>query len=450
MLCVGRYLAMSDVALVYPYFRTYARNELLFHPLGIAQLTAVLRREGVDTLVVDCTFRQREEVLADLEEAAPRIVGIYVMVSMSENAHQLAQELRHRLPNTLLVCGGPLPTLTPERFCRDSDLVFRGEAIGSFPRFCADYIKASVLKRALTDVRQNARAYPGLYGRCKEADSPVQSRPRSSSETALNSLPIPDRSDYEHASYQQFWTDKGSFSLATIMTTYGCPYSCDFCSKPVFGNAFRRRDIGKVMEEIRDIRNRGYEGLWIADDCFTLDADHMRIFCRRMIQENLKLKWTCLSRVDRMSLADIDLMRDAGCERVYFGLESGSNEILRVMNKKATVEAAEETVHRFSHSGIKTAGFFIVGYPGETYESVERTFAWALSLPLDEISFAVPYPLPGTGLFERVGKIRADADWRCENENRILYESEFSEAYLKKRIAETYAQFESNRGSVAC
>jgi anaerobic magnesium-protoporphyrin IX monomethyl ester cyclase len=142
-------------------------------------------------------------------------------------------------------------------------------------------------------------------------------------------------------------------------------------------------------------------------------------------------------------------MRDAGCERVYFGLESGSNEILRVMNKKTTVEAAEETVHQFACSGIKTAGFFIVGYPGETYETVERTFAWALSLPLDEISFTVPYPLPGTGLFERVGRIEEDADWRCENENRIFYESEFDEEYLKKRIADTYAQFESNRRAVA-
>jgi anaerobic magnesium-protoporphyrin IX monomethyl ester cyclase len=191
---------MSGIVLIYPYFRTHARNEMLFHPLGIAQLTALLRREGVDTSVVDCTFRQRDDVLDEVEEADPRIVGIYVMVSMSENARRFASELRHRLPDGLLVCGGPLPTLTPERFCRDFDLVFRGEAVGSFPRFCADYIKASALKNALTDVCQYAPAYPGLYGRCKEADSPVQSRPQSSSELTLNSLPIPDRSDYDHAS----------------------------------------------------------------------------------------------------------------------------------------------------------------------------------------------------------------------------------------------------------
>lgn len=449
MLCVGRHLAMSDVALIYPYFRTHARNELLFHPLGIAQLTALLRRERVDTLVVDCTFRQREEVLADLEAAAPRIIGIYVMVSMSENARGLARDVRRRLPDALLVCGGPLPTLTPDRFCREFDLVFRGEAVGSFPRFCADYIGGSWRNADRSCFCENAGAYPGLYGQRRDADAPYQSQLETSSAARLNMLPIADRSDYDHAGYHRFWADKGTFSLATVMTTYGCPHNCDFCSRPVFGNMFRRRDTDKVVEEIRDVQERGYEGVWIADDCFTLDVDHMRRFCRRMIREGLDLKWTCLSRVDKMIAADVILMRDAGCERVYFGLESASNEILRVMNKKTTVEAAEETVHQFSRSGIKTAGFFIVGYPGETYETVERTFAWALSLPLDEISFTVPYPLPGTGLFERVGKIEEDADWRCENENRILYESEFDEEYLRKRIADTYAQFESNRRAVA-
>jgi len=436
---------MSDVVLIYPYFRTHARNEMLFHPLGIAQLAALLRSKGVDTVVVDCTFRQRDEVLAEVEEARPRIVGTYVMVSMSDNARRLAREFRERLPETVLVCGGPLPTVAPEQFTRDFDLVFRGEAVDSFPRFCVDFMKTSGSKKDLSGFRKNASAYPGLYGRCAETKAHFQSRPQSSSEIALNRLPIPDRSDYNHGGYQQFWSQKDTYSRASIMSSFGCPYSCDFCSKPIFGRTLRVRRTDNVIKEIRDIKRWGYEGLWVADDCLTLALDHMRDLCRRLIKEKLNVKWTCLSRVDGITAQDVKLMRDAGCEGVYLGLESGNNEILKLMNKGTTVEAAEQAVELFSHSGIRTAGFFIVGYPGETPETVENTFAWALSLPLDEISFTVPYPLPGTGLFDKVREVSPCEDWICENENRILYESEFDEEYLKKRIEETYAQFESSR-----
>jgi len=239
------------------------------------------------------------------------------------------------------------------------------------------------------------------------------------------------------------------FTLASIMTSFGCPYNCDFCSKPVFGNSLRRRSIDHIIEEIRDIHRWGYTGLWIGDDCFTFDMERVRAFCRRLIVEKLGTKWTCLSRADRMTAQDVQLMREAGCQIVYFGLESGSNETLKLMNKKTTVEIAEQTVQLFSRSGIRTAGFFMVGYPGETYETIETTFSWALSLPLDEISFTVPYPLPGAGLFDKVCDVVADADWRCENENRFFYRSEFDEEYLKRRIEETYAEFDSARNTVS-
>jgi len=94
---------MPDIVLIYPHFRTHVRDEILFHPLGIAQLTALLRRSGLNTLVVDCTFRQWDEVVAEVQDARPRIVGIYVMISLSGNAVNLARELRQLLPGTLRI-----------------------------------------------------------------------------------------------------------------------------------------------------------------------------------------------------------------------------------------------------------------------------------------------------------------------------------------------------------
>jgi anaerobic magnesium-protoporphyrin IX monomethyl ester cyclase len=202
-----------------------------------------------------------------------------------------------------------------------------------------------------------------------------------------------------------------------------------------------------ILEEIWNIKELGYEGLWIGDDCFTLDREHVRAFCRCLIRENIEMKWSCLSRADEISARDVELMGQAGCRKVYLGLESADNGVLKIMNKKVTVEGAERTVHLFSRGAIETAGFFMVGYPGETYETIEKTFAWALSLPLDDISFSIPYPLPGTPLMRRVRGTDPGLDWNYENENKFLYQSEFDAEYLGRRIEETYAQFCANRQS---
>ena len=106
----------TDVLLIYPYFYTHAPKAMLFHPLGIAQLAAVLRKNALHTQVIDCTFEDHDDVISKIIHANPRIVGIYVMLSMSENAMSLAANIRNALPGALLTCGGPLPTLKPEQF----------------------------------------------------------------------------------------------------------------------------------------------------------------------------------------------------------------------------------------------------------------------------------------------------------------------------------------------
>jgi anaerobic magnesium-protoporphyrin IX monomethyl ester cyclase len=434
---------MSDITLIYPYVYQHARNAMLFHPLGIAQLCALLHRGGMDVSVMDLTFRSFDEALAELDKAQPRVVGVYVMLTMIQGALTLARRIRQLVPEALLVCGGPMPTLRPEQFIENFDIVFQGEAASSFPRFCREYLESG----SLSDVLHLHDRYPGLYALNyqKEEAKTIQTPPQPIDEKELNLLPIPDRAGYDHALYQRFWLDREGFSPASIMTTYGCPHSCDFCSKPIFGSYFRRRNMDRVMEEIRDIKSFGYDGLWIADDCFTLDLDHVRAFSNGLIEENLRMRWTCLSRTEQIPVKDVELMQRSGCTKVFFGLESGSNTVLKLMNKHTTIEAAEHLIRIFSQCGIKTAGFFMVGYPGETYETIETTFAWALRLPLDEISFTIPFPLPDTPLFEKVCCTQKDADWSYENENRLIYQSEFDEGYLQRRIEETYAQFSARK-----
>ena len=428
---------MSDIVLIYPYEYKHARDTMLFHPLGVAQLSALLRQEGLDTSVKDFTFREDDEVMDELVKVRPKVVGIYVMLTMVKKAHRLARRIRKLLPDVFLVCGGPMPTLRPQQFSPVFDLVFRGEAVNSFPRFCRDYIEADTCM----DMPRHYHLYPGIFLQSRTEGTVLQTSLEPSTEETLNALPIPDRSDYHHALYQQFWKEREGFSPACIMTSYGCPYHCDFCSKPVFGSYFRRRSMDRVMEEINYIKSLGYNGLWIADDCFTLDLGHVRAFCHRLLGQDLRMPWTCLSRTDLIPVGDIQLMHKAGCKKVFFGLESGSNYVLRLMRKNTRVEEAERTLNLFAQCGIETAGFFIIGYPGETYETIETTLAWALKLPLTEISFTIPFPLPGTSLYKRVGGMPPDADWKYENENRMIYQSEFDNDYLQKRIEETYEKF---------
>lgn len=250
----------------------------------------------------------------------------------------------------------------------------------------------------------------------------------------IETLPLPDRSGFDHRRYQEFWEQTAGCRMTTILITRGCPFSCDFCSKPVWGNEFRKPSLDRVFAEIREILALGYDRLWIADDSFTLDTRYLREFCTRKVRERLPFTWVCLSRVDRLDSAIVGLMREAGCVRVYLGLESGNDETLRLMGKQATVAEGIEAVRLFREAGIETSAFFIVGYLGETEQSVDDTLTLASSLPLDEISINVPFPLPGSPLFSRVGSVDTTVDWDKANDITFIYQSEFDESVLREKI----------------
>jgi anaerobic magnesium-protoporphyrin IX monomethyl ester cyclase len=266
-------------------------------------------------------------------------------------------------------------------------------------------------------------------------------------ESELATFPLPDRSDLDHAAYQEEWLRRTGSKATSIIVTLGCPYGCDFCSKPIFGNAIRRRDLDAVFAEIAQIRGLGYDSLWIADDTFTLDEPYLAEFCRRI--SGLDMSWSCLSRANGISEQTVRLMKAAGCRRVYLGLESGSQATLDLMNKQVTVEQGVRAAELYRRAGIEVAAFFIVGYPGETVADIEQTFTLALSLPLDEISFNVPMPLPGSRLFERLGAPDEGKDWSRENEITFVFPSDIDESWLRRRVDETLSAFAARRPAAA-
>jgi len=430
---------VARVALVFPYFRTRSATELLFPPLGLAALAAQLRRLGLDTRVFDCTFGSEAWLRRELQSYAPDITGISSMVSLTRNTLRVAESVREVAPRSLLVAGGPLPTVFPDRYASHVDAVFRGESDLSFPRFCADVLARGGAVSSLHELTLSA--YPGLFMARDglRVDNPAAHH----AQRELASFPPPDRSDFDHAAYQKEWRRTTGAAVTSIILSFGCPYGCDFCSKPVFGTEVRRRDLDVVFDEIDRLRALGYDGLWIADDTFTLDLSYLEEFCRRISRR--RMTWSCLSRADAVTADLARLMKSAGCRRVYLGLESGSDATLRLMNKRVTVAEGRRATRVYREAGVEVAAFFIVGYPGETEASIEQTLALALELPLDEISFNVPMPLPGSALYERLGRPDEGRDWTRENELTFVFPSEVDQAWLRRRVDETMRAFAAKR-----
>ena len=435
-------MRQRGVALVFPYFRTRARTEVLFPPLGLALLSAHLKRAGVEARVFDGTFSSLDALLDDLVAWRPAVVGISAMVSLTGNAVRVAAAVRERLPDALLVAGGPLPTVFPGRFLPHVDVVFRGEADLSFPAFCRDYLQHGATPLTTGDLPLDE--YAGLVA--DRRGSRVDNPPVHHTQEQIADFPLPDRGDFDHRAYQREWTHTGH-RPTTLLATLGCPFGCEFCSKPVFGREVRVRPLDAVFAEIDEIVHFGYDGLWIADDTFTLRRDYLEEFCRRMTP--LGLTWSCLSRVNGIDRSTARLMRASGCGRVYLGLESGSQATLDLMQKETTVEQGVRAATVYREAGIEVAAFFIVGYPGETVADIEQTFAFALDLPLAEISFNVPMPLPGSRLWERLAGDDEGRDWTHENEVTFVFGSDIDESWLRRRIDETMTAFAAKQTTAA-
>jgi anaerobic magnesium-protoporphyrin IX monomethyl ester cyclase len=194
-----------------------------------------------------------------------------------------------------------------------------------------------------------------------------------------------------------------------------------------------------VVEEMKQIEELGYDRVFFQDDCFTLNPERVEKICDLLTSSDLKLEWMCLSRADTLTSNMAEKMARAGCVRVFFGIESGNERMLRVMNKQIDLEGVRSAVHAAKQARIETGGFFILGYPGETDTSLLDTLRFSSSLPLDYLSYSFPYPIVGTGLYTKVRGRITDSQWKKQrgqaNRHQLLFKGDFSEKKL--RFAET-------------
>lgn len=426
---------MTAVTLVYPYFRPGYDNSIFrLPPLGPGYIVSYLRQQGITANLVDCTFMSQGEAVEKVGKSKPRIVGIYSMFSMKQSALEMAKQLRDSCE--LLVAGGPLPTLCPEDFLEDFDVVVVGEG------------EEAMLE--LVDAIQNSRSLTGIKGivyrdqKGNPQRTIIHTPPRELTKD-LDGFPFPARDQLDHQGYKRHYRRSG-YTITSIITSRGCPFNCDFCSRAVFGNKFRTRSAKNIVDEVEIVQKLGYDRVWFADDCFTLSKERLLSICGEIVKRGLRMEWECLSRVDTLDAEVADRMKKAGCARVFFGLESGNDGILALMKKQATVSQARKAVLAAKSAGIQVGAFFILGYPGEDNETVLDTIRFASSLPLDYLSFTMPYPIPGTSLYERVkGRIEFEDLEQPKHltisEHKLIYRSSFSETKLKFAIFKGMAQY---------
>ncbi len=427
---------MSSLVLVYPFFRLRRdRTVFRFPPLGLGYLAASARRRGFKVDLLDCTFMDRESALARLRLIKADVIGMYVMVTMQDDALWLARELRSS--GAFLAAGGPLPTVYPSFFLDHFDAV----AVGEGDETICELLSAREAGRALETV-------PGLALR-RNGGELVFSGKRPLSPD-LDQLPFPARDLFPNRSYVDFWKKRFGEAKTTIFTTRGCPYNCEFCSNAVFGISYRERTVENVVDEVEQVLSQGYGSVHFADDVFTLDKERVFGICREIRRRKLHLRWECLGRVDSVDLELAKAMREAGCQRIYFGIESGDDKILKLMKKKTSVSQARRAVEDAHRAGIQTGGFFIVCYPGESDETVLSTLSFASSLPLDYLSFTVPYPIPGTALYERV-KASVNKNWTLPDgffsDHVLTFDADFSEFKMKFAILKGNLQFKLRKKS---
>lgn len=428
---------MAEVVLIYPYVKPKRDNSIFrFPPLGLGYLASYLKQGGISVSIVDATFIGETKAMQEAERLRPKLIGIYSMFTMREAAIRFAKALRPGCE--LLIAGGPLPTITPETYLDDFDIVVLGEG--------EETLLEIVKGRDLRTVRGIVfRQRDGeIVKSFEKGGTLLRTAPRNPIPD-LDVIPPPARELLANGNYQQYYSRRGKAPTTSLISSRGCPFECDFCSHPIFGSTFRERSPSNIVDEVEQILDLGYRRVFFQDDCFTLTKDRVMRFCDEVDRRGLSFEWECLSRVDQLDCATARRMKDAGCVQVFFGLESGSDRVLRLMKKSATAEQGQKAVEAAHSVGLKVGAFFIFGYPGEDDKSMLDTMRYASRLPIDYLGIGYPYPIPGTGLHhklqDRLIEGNPEPMHRGLIQHQLIYHSEIPERKLRFSVIKTMIQW---------
>jgi anaerobic magnesium-protoporphyrin IX monomethyl ester cyclase len=439
-----RVLLINPPVTLEQVYGRYASGAPVLPPLGFCYIASVLIEMGCEVSLLDCVAEHStmEDVYRRTLEFKPDLVGLTSTTVSFYYAKQALAEVKRADPRIKTIMGGahvsaiPLETMQE---CSDLDFGVYGEGEAT----------TRELVQSLTD----GRPLGLIKGLCWRDDGKIVVNPPRPNERDLDRFPRPARhllKDLKLYSPNPF---RGYSRAVSVISSRGCTFDCSYCDQSVFQRRWRGHGADAVLEEMEDLREHGgFDFFSFEDDHFLINKERVIELCRKMIERKLDVGWSCSARANSFTPHVLELMRDAGCKIVYLGLESGSERMIKRIDKGMDLEAARKGAGLLRRHGIQGYGAFMMGVPDETPEDIDATLAFALSLPIDAISAFIYVPYPGTPLRARALQTGfVSQDWRdySAHPTRLPYVQDgFTEEYLLSRQREFYQKFYLRPGFV--
>ena len=412
-----------DILLAHGYFLSLDAAEqrvMRPHPpLGLLYLSSHLKRRGFDVGVFDSTFRSIADFTARLERDRPPLVGIAVNLMTKRSA--LAMIAIAKRFGAKVVIGGPDPPHHAAAYLdAGADVVVIGEGEQTLEELIVALqapASAKATARPAPDpdlAKINGIVFRGENG--KAASTPARALMPD-----LDRQPYPDREAIDLPRYLGAWRERHGSGTVSLVTARGCPYSCTWCSRSVFGETHRRRSVGNVADEVEAIVERYHpERLWYADDVFAIHRAWTISYARELERRRIRLPFECISRAERIDDDVAAALASLGCFRVWIGSESGSQRILDAMKRKVSVDQVRDTCRRLRRHGIEVGMFIMLGYDGERMEDLRATVDHLKHAAPDVFLTTVSYPIKGTPYYDQVADRLAPQSWADATDRDLI------------------------------
>lgn len=418
------------VLFTHSYFLRFDEKQWIqrkpYPPLATIQAASNLREAGHDVTLFDTNFAYRADEIIPFLNEMPDYLVIYddgfnyltkmCLTNMREAAFEMIQ-MAKKQNISVFVSSSDSTDHFEQYLQKGADAVILGEA-----------------DETLLELVKSGDSWKSCKGIAYlEKDSIVKTPPRANL-TNLSELPLPAWDLVDIQPYKEAWSVHGYFSI-NLATTRGCPFKCNWCAKPIYGNRYNTRSPEHVVGEIQLIRSLfEFEHIWFCDDIFGLKPNWVQEFNQVLQKEGVYIRYKIQSRADLLVKDDtVKSLAESGCEEVWIGAESGSQKILDAMDKGTTIKQIEESTLLMKSYGIKPCFFLQFGYLGETWEDIQLTKKMLLDYIPADIGVSVSYPLPGTKFYEKVkSELNQKSNWTDSDELLMMYNGTFSPKFYKK------------------
>lgn len=384
-------------------------------PLGLAYIAAFLREKKFSVGLLDGAVEDlsEDEIIKKIKLQDPKIIGFSAMTFTFHRAANFAKKIKSQFPNALIVIGGHHATLLPRQVLLENssfDLVVHGEGELTALDIVQKFKKYNFNKSKFLNDSSLLETIQGIAFR-KQKQIKINS-PSPHIED-LDKLPYPAWDLLPMNKYLPLPNQYLNKPVVHLVASRGCPFQCSFCSaNAVFGKKIRSLSPSKLVDMLEYVRDKfGAREISFWDDSLTVNKKWLFEFCRLLIKKKLGLTWSCYARVNCVDKQILSLMKKAGCWNIFYGFESGNQELLNKVGKNITLEQIRLANKLTKEAGIEVRASFMIALPGETPGMAQKTIDFAISLDPDYAQFCITTPFPGTKLREdarRYGRLWED------------------------------------------